>query len=123
MSNYPDELCKCPWNLYLFLPYYILSNSFKNSATYKYKQGIVCPVQHLYTQMDPDHASRRTTYVMHQSFEIPAPPPPPRDYQRQRRGNHLVFTTLTFPYSKEIHTFSLRRCLEQGESRSFTIIQ
>ena len=43
MSNYPDELCKCPWNLYLFLPYYILSNSFKNSAAYKYKQRIVCP--------------------------------------------------------------------------------
>ena len=61
MSNYPDELCKCPWNTYLFLPY--LSNSFKDSATYKYKQGIVWPVQHLYTQMDPDHASRRTTYV------------------------------------------------------------
>ena len=63
MSNYPDELCKCPWNLYLFLPHYILSNSFQNSATHKYKQGIVCPVQHLYTRMDPDHASRRTTYV------------------------------------------------------------
>ena len=42
---------------------------------------------------------------------------------RQRRGNHLVFTTLTFPYSKGIHTFSLRRFLERGESGSFTIIQ
>ena len=50
---------------------------------------------------------------MYQSFEIPAPP---TSGLPEAKAGKLVFTTLTFPYSKGIHTFSLPRCLERGES-------
>ena len=58
--NYPDELCKCPRQLYLFLPYCILSNYFENIAEYQYyRSTIVRVMQYLYTQTN--HPSRRST--------------------------------------------------------------